>query len=162
MSIFDSLLPRAEVQHQFPISCLTWKPRVTMRPSRNPIACGASVKTEDLLVGDEAGNVYFYSVEWPETWAYARDGWAGSMTLLAKISIHTQQICGLSFSCDGYMFATGGNDNLCCIFQTNGVLQDTANDYLTSEEVVFNLVGVCAPLNTSVFKWIYSTLTYDQ
>jgi meiosis-specific APC/C activator protein AMA1 len=114
-----------------------------MRPSRNPIAPGILVKTEDLLVGDELGNIYYYSVEWPEAWEVARGGWSGAMTVLVKISIHVQQICGLSFSYDGSMFATGGNDNLCCLFQTNAVLQGTGSDLENAEEVVIDADGVC-------------------
>lgn len=114
-----------------------------MRSSRNPIVPGMLVRTEDLLVGDEVGNIYYYSVEWPDAWEVARDGWSGSMTLLAKLSIHAQQICGLSFSCDGNMFATGGNDNLCCLFQTNNVLQGTGSDPENAEQVAIDADGVC-------------------
>jgi WD40 repeat protein len=104
------------------------------------------VKTEELLVGDELGNIYYYSVEWPDAWEVARDGWSGAMTLLAKISIHAQQICGLAFSNDGGMFATGGNDNLCCLFQTRSVLQDTGNNPENAEEMVIDADGVCKTL----------------
>jgi meiosis-specific APC/C activator protein AMA1 len=100
------------------------------------------VKTEDLVVGDETGNVYYYSVEWPAAWEVACNGWSGSMTLLARISIHTQQICGLSFSSDGSMFATGGNDNLCCLFQTDTVLHDTGDPGDHTEEVFIGADGV--------------------
>jgi len=97
------------------------------------------VRTEDLLVGDELGNIYYYAVEWPETWEVAQHSWPGAMTLLATISIHAQQICGLSFSCDGNLFATGGNDNLCCLFETSSVLQGTGNH---SHELVITADGV--------------------
>lgn len=124
MSLLDPIIPRFEVRQPCPIACLTWKPTVTMRSSHCPASEGVMTKTEDLVVGDEVGNVYYYAVEWPEPWEVARSNWSGSMTLLIRISIHTQQICGLSFSCDGSMFATGGNDNLCCLFQTNIVLRN--------------------------------------
>src|SRR3954454_12711386 len=101
VSLYDSMLPRFEVQQPSPIACLTWRPQVTLRPSRCPLTPAISVQTEDLLVGDELGNVYYYSVEWPQSWEVTRNGWSGSMTLLVRISIHSQQICGLSFSCDG-------------------------------------------------------------
>ncbi|ETS80919.1 hypothetical protein PFICI_08448 [Pestalotiopsis fici W106-1] len=45
------------------------------------------------------------------------------MTLLARIQVHTQQICGLAWSCDGEQFATGGNDNLCCLFSVDKILE---------------------------------------
>lgn len=126
MSLYDSLLPRFEVQQPHPIACITWRPSITVRATRNPNSPkGVLVQTEDLVVGDENGHVYYYSVEWPEVWELSRDGWSGSMTLLARVSVHTQQICGLSFSRDGSMFATGGNDNLCCLFETHKVLKDT-------------------------------------
>lgn len=48
------------------------------------------------------------------------------MTLLARIKVHTQQICGLAWSLDGEHFATGGNDNLCCLFNAEQVLESTA------------------------------------
>ncbi|KAE9376087.1 WD40 repeat-like protein, partial [Stipitochalara longipes BDJ] len=142
MSLYDSMLPRFEVQQPCPIACVTWRPHTTMRPSRCPVASGSPVKTEDLLVGDEIGNVYYYSVEWPEAWEVARTAWSGSMTLLARIMVHTQQICGLSFSSEGSMFATGGNDNLCCLFQTNRVLHSTREEAQAAEEIFIQADGM--------------------
>lgn len=142
VSLYDSMLPRFEVQQPCPVACVTWRPQITMRPSRSPLTSGMLVKTEDLLVGDEVGNVYYYSVEWPEYWEVTRSGWSGSMTLLARISVHTQQICGLSFSCDGNLFATGGNDNLCCLFRTNDVLHRTREEALAPEEVLVGADGI--------------------
>ncbi|KAF7905322.1 uncharacterized protein EAF01_005843 [Botrytis porri] len=142
LSLYDSLLPRFEVQQPCPIACVTWRPSITMRPSRNPLAPGIMVKTEDLIVGDEQGNIYYYVVEWPDAWEITRDGWSGSMTLIAKISIHTQQICGLSFSTDGSSFATGGNDNLCCLFRTNEVTRPSRGQLGTAEEVFLATAGM--------------------
>ncbi|APA12316.1 hypothetical protein sscle_09g070860 [Sclerotinia sclerotiorum 1980 UF-70] len=142
LSLYDSLLPRFEVQQPCPIACVTWRPSITMRPSRNPLASAIMVKTEDLIVGDEQGNVYYYAVEWPDAWEVTRDGWSGSMTLIARISIHTQQICGLSFSTDGSSFATGGNDNLCCLFRTNEVTRPSRDQLGTTEEVFLATAGM--------------------
>ncbi|KAF7882565.1 uncharacterized protein EAF02_005928 [Botrytis sinoallii] len=142
LSLYDSLLPRFEVQQPCPIACVTWRPSITMRPSRNPLAPDIMVKTEDLIVGDEQGNIYYYVVEWPDAWEITRDGWSGSMTLIAKISIHTQQICGLSFSTDGSSFATGGNDNLCCLFRTNEVTRPSRGQLGTAEEVFLATAGM--------------------
>jgi len=50
---------------------------VELRKSRNPHTNNLLVKTEDLLVGDEVGNIYYYAVEWPEGWEVARDHWSG-------------------------------------------------------------------------------------
>jgi hypothetical protein len=43
------------------------------------------------------------------------------MVLMAIIKVHTQQICGLSWSPKGDLFATGGNDNLCSLFETANI-----------------------------------------
>lgn len=45
------------------------------------------------------------------------------MTLLAGMTIHTQQICGISWSTDDELFATGGNDNACFLFGTKNAPQ---------------------------------------
>ncbi|KAI0171676.1 hypothetical protein GGR52DRAFT_433077 [Hypoxylon sp. FL1284] len=66
VSLFDSLLPRFEAYHPAPIACLSWRPAVARRPTRNKRNAGVLVETEDLLVGDDMGDVYYYSVEWPE------------------------------------------------------------------------------------------------
>jgi len=42
--------------------------------------------------------------------------------MVAKIAIHVQQICGLAWSTDGMSLASGGNDDLCCIFDANDIL----------------------------------------
>ncbi|KAI1104839.1 WD40 repeat-like protein [Jackrogersella minutella] len=102
VSLFDSLLPRFEAYHPEPIACLSWRPTATSRPSRNKRNPGVLVKTEDLL-------------------EVARENWRGAMTLVARIKVHSQQICGLSWSLDGEQFATGGNDNLCCLFDVGSV-----------------------------------------
>lgn len=83
----------------------------------------AFVETEELLVGDEAGNVYLYSVEWPNQDQRDLFDWHGTMTLIARLSCHTQQICGISWSPDGEFFATGGNDNNLFLFETKKVLR---------------------------------------
>ncbi|KAI1343636.1 WD40 repeat-like protein [Xylariaceae sp. FL0016] len=44
------------------------------------------------------------------------------MTLLARIKVHSQQICGLAWSSNGRQFATGSNDNLCCLFNVDAIL----------------------------------------
>lgn len=117
-------LPRFEVGQPHPIACLSWRPVPTTRPSKNPFNPGVAVKMEDLLVGDETGIIYYYLVEWPLAWEVTRDTWPGSMTLVAKISLHTQQICGLAWSFDGKLFASGGNDNLCCLTEVGKVFAD--------------------------------------
>jgi meiosis-specific APC/C activator protein AMA1 len=133
MPMYDRPLPRFEVQQPCPIACVSWRPTVSLRQSRNHVTPGLLVKIEDLVVGDESGNVYYYSVEWPEAWEVDRNGWSGVMTLLAHISIHSQQICGLAWSYDGTLLATGGNDNLCCLFSASRILQSQSDDLDTEE-----------------------------
>ncbi|EMT73099.1 Meiosis-specific APC/C activator protein AMA1 [Fusarium odoratissimum] len=68
------------------------------------------------------GNIYYYLVEWPIGWEVTRNPWPGAVSLVAKISnIHCQQVCGLAWSYDGRLFASGGNDNLCCLFDADQV-----------------------------------------
>lgn len=117
------ILPRFEVRHPAPISCVRWRPTYTIRRSGNPHNSHhrTLAKMEDLLVSDEVGTVYYYSVEWPERWELDRNNWPGEMVLMAIIKVHSQQICGLSWSHSGDLFATGGNDNLCSLFETANV-----------------------------------------
>ncbi|KAH7366905.1 WD40-repeat-containing domain protein [Plectosphaerella cucumerina] len=84
---------RFQLQHTLPINC-------------------------DLLVGNQQGGVHYYIVEWPERWEVSRDSWPGTTTLVANIAVHTAQICALVWSPNGREFATGGDDDLCCLFDT--------------------------------------------
>ncbi|OTA04599.1 hypothetical protein A9Z42_0052010 [Trichoderma parareesei] len=122
-STYDAL-PRFQVQQPFPVSCVSWRPITTLRPSRNPFNPGIAVQSEDLIIGDDTGVVYYYAVEWPMGWEVTRDTWPGTIYLIAKVSLHTQQVCGLSWSPNGKLFATGGNDNLCCLFDADSVLAE--------------------------------------
>lgn len=121
-SLYDSE-PKFEVYNPSAVACLSWKPRTTRRLSQRPREQAHLVGTEELLVGDEAGDVYYYSVEWSHDEEALPGSWHGSMSLLCRISVHTQQICGLAWSPDGTLFATGGNDNACCLFETSRVLR---------------------------------------
>ncbi|KAK6826172.1 WD repeat-containing protein [Apiospora arundinis] len=121
-------LPRFEAQHARAVASLSWRPVPTARASLNPNNPGVPVQTEDLLVGEDVGDVYYYSVEWPSPWEVAEDNWRGSMTLLACIKAHSQQVCGLAWSPDGSQFATGGNDNLCCLYNTKTIIETEPDD----------------------------------
>ncbi|EJP60747.1 Chitinase II [Beauveria bassiana ARSEF 2860] len=141
-------LPRFEVRQPFRVSCLSWRPVCTLRPSKNPFNPEVPIQTEDLLVGDDTGTVYYYIVEWPMNWEVSRDNWPGSMYLVAKIVIHNQQVCGLSWSPTGRLFASGGNDNICCLFDVDDVLgenqvsrvsQDTSRTPLVRHGLPFRL-----------------------
>ncbi|KAI4926585.1 hypothetical protein J4E85_006879 [Alternaria conjuncta] len=113
--------PRFDATQPKPVSCVSWRPTVVQRPSLRDRAM--TVSTEELLIGDEVGHIYFYSVEWPSETHSELFGWTGAMTLLARLSIHSQQICGLAWSSDGELFASGGNDNNCNLFETKKVLR---------------------------------------
>jgi meiosis-specific APC/C activator protein AMA1 len=113
--------PRFEAQQPSGIACTSWKPCVTMRRSLRTPESTNMVPTEELIVGDEVGNIYYYSIEWPKTQDLQHDDWPGAMTLLRRIDVHTQQICGLAWSPKGDYFASGGNDNACCLFDAYAV-----------------------------------------
>jgi len=81
MSLPEGQIPRFQLQQPAPVACLTWRPVVELRKSRNPNSPEIIVETEQLLVGDEVGNVHYYSVEWPEAWEVARDSWSGVSAL---------------------------------------------------------------------------------
>lgn len=67
-TLYDRQYPRFRFTphvEEAPVACVSWKPTVTVRPSVNPYNPGVLVDNEDLLVGDEQGNVFYYAVEWP-------------------------------------------------------------------------------------------------
>ncbi|KAF2162382.1 hypothetical protein M409DRAFT_69260 [Zasmidium cellare ATCC 36951] len=118
--------PRFDSEQPAPVSCVSFRPTTVERPSvREP---SMTVTTEELLVGDEVGNVYYYSIEWPSPDDRDLFDWHGSMTLLARMSCHTQQICGITWSKDGDLFATGGNDNQLLLFETKKLFAKGRND----------------------------------
>ncbi|EPE09298.1 wd domain-containing protein [Ophiostoma piceae UAMH 11346] len=123
MALSDANHARMVVQEQLAISCLSWRPKCTMRPSRNPKRKGQLVWTEDLLVGIENGVTLYYIVEWPSKEQVEQDGWGGDISLAARIKVSKQQICGMAWSPDGSFFATGSNDDVCCIFEVDEVFR---------------------------------------
>lgn len=125
------------------VTHLSFCPKTVKRPSqRHP---NIVVPNEVLLVGDDAGLVSVYFVEWPneqERWMY---GFHAAVTLHARIAVHTQQICGIAWSSDGSLFATGGNDNLCCIYSMQGLLnleRRTPDTMCTTRHMTENTVVV--------------------
>ena len=112
--------PRFDSEQPASVSGVCFRPTTARRGS---VRDGTTmVDTEELLVGDEAGFVYYYSIEWPSQDQRDLFDWHGSMTLLARMSCHTQQICGLAWSSDGEIFATGGNDNKLFLFERKRIL----------------------------------------
>ena len=122
MAVEEANNARMLIEESSSISCLSWRPTCTMRPSKNPNKPGILVSTEDLLVGTDSGLVLYYVIEWPKKTQVDKENWQGDITLVARISVHNQQVCGISWAPDGESFATGGNDNNCCFFYTNNVL----------------------------------------
>ncbi|KAF7720027.1 Uncharacterized protein PECH_008100 [Penicillium ucsense] len=115
---------RFEIGHPYAVTCVSFKPKSARRPSeRFP---DEIVSVEELVVGDEMGVIWLYSVEWPEI--HEEQSWTGSMTLLAKIHAHTQQICGMAWSPDGQFLATGANDNACLLFELDTVVGSAFKD----------------------------------
>ena len=111
---------RFEIGHPSPITCVVFKPNKSRRPSKR--FPDLEVDVEDLAVGDDDGNVWYYSVEWPDKYFQDKYDWSGAMTLLAKISAHAQRVCGLAWSPDDKYLATGGNDNSCLLFDLSEII----------------------------------------
>jgi meiosis-specific APC/C activator protein AMA1 len=111
--------PRLDQPHPAGIACVAWSPVITTHSEQ---ATGDPLYTEDLLVGDELGCVHYYTVDWGK---YGHRKGLGPreavVTLIRRISVHTQQICGLAWRQDGKQFATGGNDNAAFLFDTVAV-----------------------------------------
>ncbi|ROT40324.1 WD40 repeat-like protein [Sodiomyces alkalinus F11] len=112
-------LPRFEVLVPAPVHCVSWRPTSTLRRSKHPSDPPRQVRTEDLLVGTSYGIIYYYVVEWPHAWEVERDNWSGAVSMVSRIVIHTDKICAIVWSPDGQQFASGANDNLCCLFETS-------------------------------------------
>lgn len=120
-SLYDSDGIRFQHKHSKSISCVAFKPVTTERES---MRFGSLTPMEELLVGDGAGMVSYYFVEWMSNHQVDIHGWPGEMVLMARIKVHNQQICGLAWSQDGDHFATGGNDNGCCLFDVKDIFKD--------------------------------------
>ena len=116
-SLFETM-ERFYLQLSRPVSSLAFKPVPTRINLETPGI--APVLTEELLVADELGNVYYYCIEWTDS-ASPGVGY-GDANLIAKIDAHTQHVCGIAWSPDGDFFATGGNDNACHLFSVQDIL----------------------------------------
>lgn len=135
---------RFVVKQQNPISCVSFSSKVAKRPSYRDPAIVANV--EELLVGDEAGFISIYTVEWPSEDNKDLFGWLGVILLVTKFAVHSQQVCGLAWAPSGNFFATGGNDNSCCVFERNRIIRDHPNrrgetmiDVIQSSKLVENV-----------------------
>lgn len=104
---------RFETSHPSAACAVAFRPTVAKRPSTST---GMVVNCEDLLVGDDAGLIYYYSVEWPTQGP-------GSMTLLSKIEAHSQNVCGLTWAPHGMYFVSGSNDNCALLFHAEDIFE---------------------------------------
>ncbi|KAL2112566.1 hypothetical protein VUR80DRAFT_7179 [Thermomyces stellatus] len=109
-NILETDSPRFDIEQPYPVAYVSWRP------------------TEDLLVGDYQGDIFYFVVEWPMSWEVERDNWLGKLTLVARIRAHAQQICGLAWSPKGDLFASGANDNHCCLWSVNQVFGPPRQD----------------------------------
>lgn len=101
---------------------------------------------EDLLVGDDSGCLYYYSVYWP-------DFGQGQLTLITKLDAHSQNICGLAWSPDGKTFVSGGNDNAALLFTAEDVLSTSSLNCVPDFEgnnVMGDDTSSISPLNTGI------------
>ncbi|GAB7337105.1 hypothetical protein MBLNU457_g2505t2 [Dothideomycetes sp. NU457] len=117
--------PRFDSEQPSSVSCLAFSPRTSSRYSVRHET--VKVATELLVIGDEAGHIYIYAVEWPSSEDRDLYDWPGAMTLLARLTPHIQQVCGLAWSPDNAHFASGGNDNSVYIFETKKIISPRAN-----------------------------------
>ncbi|KAI9706378.1 MAG: hypothetical protein M1836_003383 [Candelina mexicana] len=166
---------RLEDQHQSSIACVSFKPRITHRQSMRDLDRVNMVPMEVLLVGHENGVVHYYAVEWPTKQDRLLRHWDGMLTLLARVNVHSQQICGLSWSLEGDFFATGGNDNVCCLFEVSSIFGLGSDGGAVSpqvyEDVFMDQHGIlkrrhrAVPVQDSVrevvmggekFRWVHS------
>ncbi|KAI9883912.1 MAG: hypothetical protein M1823_004300 [Watsoniomyces obsoletus] len=122
--------PRVEILHSSPIATVAWRPKVSHRRSARDLEDDSFVNVEDLLVGNEAGEIYYYAIEWTSNRDELNGTWMGSVVLLCRIKVHAQQICGLAWSPDGTHFATGGNDNACCLYSANALVNAHHHPYV--------------------------------
>lgn len=124
--------PRLEQLHGAGIACITWKPTLTKKhPSELPQSRHHHSReyVEELLVGDEMGNIYIYAVDWNHRTREA------TVVLLRRLPVHTQQICGLAWSPDGTQFVTGGNDNMAYLFDYATVVERDPKTGFVNQDV---------------------------
>lgn len=112
---------------------ISFRPQTIRRQSQRHESMMAD--NEVLLVGDDYGNVWVFLVEWPKEQDRFLYGWDGGLALIAKIDVHVQQICGIAWSSDGEYFSTGGNDNLCCLFQANVLFGSLPNEVASTMSI---------------------------
>lgn len=115
---------RFELNHPNPVSCLAFKQSESLsRRAESSTETIVPSGAEELAVGDELGNIWYYAITWPSKDSFPRNRDKGEATLLAQVSAHSQHICGLSWSPNGRYMASGGNDNVCLLFDLRDILK---------------------------------------
>lgn len=122
------------------VTCVAFKPTTTRCLSA--IYPDIEVSVEHLAVGDELGIVWYYAVEITPFEALSR------VTLLAKIDAHCTRLCSITWSPDNKYLATGGNDNVCLLFEI--------------ERILHKLQSSNAVMETSMERGIIPSLQYPQ
>lgn len=118
--------PRIDKQHQSGVSCVAWRPTPQIRKTEG---------SEEILVGEESGAITIYCVVWnAQESAENAAPVDATITTLRRIHIHSQQICGLAWSVDGKQFASGGNDNLACLFDAPELYSNPSNSLVVGGE----------------------------
>ncbi|KAA8911526.1 WD40-repeat-containing domain protein [Sphaerosporella brunnea] len=107
----DEKVPRLEHKHASSVACLAWKPKVTYRVGGGHVPLSAMA----------------------ENYGFTED-----LLIVRRIVVHSQQICGLAWSPDGTMFASGGNDNVAFLFMTSDMEgpRDAAGFLKTTPQLV--------------------------
>lgn len=129
----------AEAEHRFirvPLpgaaTYVSFRPKPIKRQSqRQNAALGYNTFLADnevLLVGHNSGAVSIYFVEWPAQTDRDLYNWHGSVAICATLMLHSQQICGISWSDDGDQFAVGSNDNYCTLYESKAIFQLDAEE----------------------------------
>ncbi|EPY52693.1 Cdc20/Fizzy family WD repeat protein [Schizosaccharomyces cryophilus OY26] len=89
--------PRISIYHPGDIGCMAWKP---------------VLDTNCIIIGKGNGEVVIYDILWSDSTIKATK--VGTIT-----TAHEEQVCGLAWNHDGTQFATGGNDNRVCLFNSS-------------------------------------------
>lgn len=128
---------------------LSFSPITHLRPSLSTSAFLSD--QEILMIGDDAGNVNVYAIDWPKKRDRDVLGFSRGYMHIARISVHSQQVCGLAWSPDGKYFATGGNDNICCLFRTSQVIDPRAPESTFRSDKVLHMWQLSAAVKAIAF-----------
>ncbi|KAI9725440.1 MAG: hypothetical protein M1828_003111 [Chrysothrix sp. TS-e1954] len=127
---------------------VSFRPLPLRRPSQRILSI--MTDQEMLLVGEDSGAISVYFVEWPRDAERDLFGWHGGIVLHCRLAMHRQQICGIAWSTDGELLATGGNDNRCYLIETNKILASRAQ---RSADLLENLSVLILKEDVAKHQW---------